>query len=101
MNQAAMMKIRKMQKEMMEAQKKIEETVYTGKSGGGMVSVSMTGAHNVVEVKIDPESFESKEDIEMIQDAIQAAFNDCIKQIEKATSEIMGGFNLGGFGGMF
>lgn len=101
MNQAAMMKIRKMQKEMMEAQKKIEETVYTGKSGGGMVSVSMTGAHNVVEVKIDPESFESKDDIEMIQDAVQAAFNDCIKQIEKATSDLMGGFNLGGFGGMF
>lgn len=101
MNQAAMMKIRKMQKEMMEAQKKIEETVYTGKSGGGMVVVSMTGAHNVVEVKIDPESFESKEDIEMIQDAIQTAFNDCIKQIEKATSDLMGGFNLGGLGGMF
>ncbi len=101
MNQAAMMKIRKMQKEMMEAQKKIEETVYTGKSGGGMVTVSMTGAHEVKEIKIDPESFESKDDIEMIEDAVKAAFNDCLKQIEKATSDLMGGFNLGGFGGMF
>jgi len=101
MNQAAMMKIRKMQKEMMEAQKRIEETVFTGTAGGGMVSVSMTGAHEVKDVKIDPESFESKDDIDMIQDALKAAFADCIAQIEKATSEAMGGFNLGGFGGLF
>ena len=100
MNQAAMMKIKKMQKEMMEAQEKIEKTVYTGTSGG-MVTVSMTGAHNVTEVKIDPEAMESKEDIEMIEDALKAAFNDCIKQIEKASQDAMGGFNLGGFGGMF
>jgi nucleoid-associated protein EbfC len=100
MNQAAMMKIKKMQKEMMEAQERIEKTVYTGTSGG-MVTVSMTGAHNVTEVKIDPEAMESKEDIEMIEDALKAAFNDCIKQIEKASQDAMGGFNLGGFGGMF
>jgi DNA-binding YbaB/EbfC family protein len=101
MNQAAMMKIRKMQKEMMEAQKRIEETVFTGTAGGGMVSVSMTGAHAVTEVKIDPEAFESKDDVDMINDALKAAFNDCIKQIEKATQDAMGGFNLGGFGGLF
>ncbi len=101
MNQAAMMKIRKMQKEMMEAQKRIEETVFTGTAGGGMVSVSMTGAHTVTEVKIDPEAFESKDDVDMINDALKAAFNDCIKQIEKATQDAMGGFNLGGFGGLF
>ena len=101
MNQAAMMKIRKMQKEMMEAQKRIEETIFTGTAGGGMVSVSMTGAHNVTEVKIDPEAFESKDDIDMINDALKAAFNDCIKQIETATQDAMGGFNLGGFGGLF
>ena len=66
-----------------------------------MVSVSMTGAHAVTEVKIDPEAFESKDDVDMINDELKAAFNDCIKQIEKATQDAMGGFNLGGFGGLF
>ena len=73
MNQAAMMKIRKMQKEMMDAQKRIAETVFTGKSGGGMVEIQMTGEHEVKSVKIDPEALESKEDIEMIEDSLVAA----------------------------
>jgi DNA-binding YbaB/EbfC family protein len=100
MNQAAMMKIRKMQKEMMEAQKRIEETVYTGKSAG-IVEVSMTGAHEVKGVKISPDAFESKDDIEMIQDALAAAFQDCISQIEKDSQEAMGAFGNMGFGGLF
>lgn len=100
MNQAAMMKIRKMQKEMMEAQKRIEETVYTGRSAG-IVEVQMTGAHEVKSVKIDPEAFESKDDIEMIQDAVAAAVQDCISQIERASQEAMGAFGNMGLGGLF
>lgn len=87
MNQAAMMKIRKMQKEMMDAQKRIAETVFTGKSGGGMVEIQMTGEHEVKSVKIDPEALESKEDIEMIEDSLVAAFDDAIKQIERDSTK--------------
>lgn len=102
MNQAAMMKIRKMQKEMMDAQKRIAETVFTGKSGGGMVEIQMTGEHEVKSVKIDPEALESKEDIEMIEDSLVAAFNDAIKQIEHETEKSLGGFSgLPGMGGLF
>ena len=102
MNQATMMRLRKMQKDMMDAQKKLQETVFTGTAGGGMVSVSMTGAHEVQEVKIDKDAFESKDDIEMIEDAVKAAFKACMDQIEKAQEEIMGPFaNMGGLGGLF
>ena len=102
MNQAAMMKIRKMQKEMMDAQKRIAETVFTGKSGGGLVEIQMTGEHEVKSVKIDPEALESKEDIEMIEDSLVAAFNDAIKQIERETEKSLGGFSgLPGMGGLF
>jgi hypothetical protein len=103
MNQATMMRLRKMQKEMMDAQKKLEETVFTGTAGGGMVTVSMTGAHKNVDVKIDHDAFESKDDIDMIEDAIKAAFADCMAQIEKANEEAMGGFSMGmgGLGGLF
>jgi DNA-binding YbaB/EbfC family protein len=100
MNQAAMMKLRKMQKEMMEAQKRIAETVFTG-TAGGVVSVKMTGEHKVVEVKIDKDAFESKDDIDMIEDSLTAAFNDCISQIEKKTEEDLGVFSQGLPGGFF
>lgn len=100
MNQAAMMKIKKMQKEMMENQKRIEETVFTGTSAG-IVTVSMKGTHEVVDVKIDADAFESKDDVEMIADAIKAATNDCIKQIDKAQEQAMGGFANMGLGGLF
>lgn len=102
MNQAAMMKIRKMQKEMMENQKRIEETVFTGKAGGGMVMVEVTGAHEVKKVTIDKDCFESKDDIEMIEDSIVAAFNDAMKQIDAETEKSLGGLSgMPGLGGLF
>ena len=70
MNQQAMMRLKKMQKQMMEAQEKLESTVFQGTAGGGMVTVEVKGTHEVVSVKIDPDALESKEDIEMIEDTI-------------------------------
>ena len=63
MNQQAMMRLKKMQKQMMDAQKQLEETVFTGTAGGGMVTVQVKGTHEVVSVTIDPDALESKEDI--------------------------------------
>ena len=67
---------------MMDAQKRIAETVFTGTAGGGMVEVKMTGEHEVKSVKIDPEAFESKDDIEMIEDTIVAAYNAYVEYIQ-------------------
>lgn len=99
MNQAALMKLKKLQKQMEEAQAKLEQTIFTG-SAGGIVTVMMKGNNEVVSVKIDKEAFESKDDIEMIEDSIVAAINDAKKKIEKETAAIMGPF-AGGMPGMF
>ena len=87
MNQQAMMKLRKMQKQMQEAQARLEETVYEGTAGGGMVKVNVKGSHEVLSVVIDPEAFESKDDIEMIQDTIVAALNDAVKNFMEMSKE--------------
>ncbi|MDE7263496.1 MAG: YbaB/EbfC family nucleoid-associated protein [Anaeroplasmataceae bacterium] len=100
MNQQAMMRLRKMQKQMEEAQQKLESTVFTGTAGGGMVVVEVKGTHEVVSVKIDPDALESKEDIEMIEDTIVAALNDASKKIEAESQKALGAFG-GGFGGLF
>ena len=53
MNPAMMNKIRKMQKEMMEAQKRLEESIFTGTAGGGMVKVEVKGDKTVLSIDID------------------------------------------------
>ena len=73
MNQQAMLRLKKMQKEMMAKQNELMETVFTGTAGGGMVEVKVKGDHTVVSINVDEDAFESKEDIEMIQDSIVAA----------------------------
>ncbi len=94
MNQQQMMKFRKMQKQMMEAQEKLEQTVFTGTAGGGVVSVTVKGNHEVVAVNIDKEAIE--DDLEMVQDMIVLALNDANKKIEAESQKLLGGF--GGLG---
>ena len=100
MNQQAMMRLKKMQKQMMDAQKQLEETVFTGTAGGGMVTVQVKGTHEVLSVTIDPDALESKEDIEMIQDTIVAALNDANRKLDSESQKLLGGFG-GGLGGLF
>ena len=100
MNQQAMMRLKKMQKQMMDAQKQLEESVFTGTAGGGMVTVEVKGTHEVLSVTIDPDALESKEDIEMIQDSIVAALNDANRKLESESQKLLGGFG-GGLGGLF
>lgn len=95
MNQQAMMRLKKMQKQMMEAQEKLESTVFTGTAGGGVVTVQVKGSHEVVSVEIDPEAL--SDDLEMVQDMIVIAINDANKKIEAETQKTMGAFG-GGLG---
>ena len=98
MNQQQMMKLRKMQKQMMEAQEKIETSIYKGTAGGGVVTAEVKGNHEVVKVTIDPEALD---DIEMVQDMIVIAVNEANKKIEEESQKLLGGFgNIGGLGGL-
>ena len=95
MNQQQMMRLRKMQKQMEEAQAKLESTIFTGTAGGGVVSAEVKGDHTIVSVTIDPEA--ASDDIEMVQDMIVLAINDANKKIDAESQKLLGGFG-GGFG---
>ncbi len=64
-------------------------------SGGGMVTVAMSGQKSVLSVKIDPEV---AGDVEMLQDMVMAACNEASKKVDEAvqqkTSGILGGLGL-------
>jgi DNA-binding YbaB/EbfC family protein len=75
-------------------QKKLEETVVEGSSGGGSVVVKMDGRKQVLSMKIDPEAVKSG-DVEMLQDLVTAAINGASRKVDEAMQSSMGGM-LGG-----
>jgi len=77
-------------------QKKMEETVVEGSSGGGSVTVRMDGRKQVLSIKIDPEATKAA-DLEMLQDLITAAINGAGRKVDEAMQSTMGGM-LGGMG---
>lgn len=79
-------------------QKKMEQTVVEGSSGGGSVIVKMDGRKQVLSVKIDPEAVKSG-DVEMLQDLILAALNEASRRIDSQMQSTVGGM-LSGLGGL-
>lgn len=83
-------------KDMQENMKNIQ---VTGTSGGDMVKIVMNGQFQVKELKIAPEIYDSG-DIEMVQDLIVAALNDCLNKVKEITQNEMtkatGGINIMG-----
>ena len=90
MNQAAMIKqAQKMQQEMLRMQEEQENKTFTAQSGGGMVSATVNGKHELVELKVNPEAVDP-EDVEMLQDLILAAINDAMNKASDLANTEMG-----------
>ena len=75
-------------------QKQMEEMRVEATAGGGMVTVTMNGAKQILSLKIDPEAV-SKDDVEMLQDLILAAINDAQRKVEDTLQQQMSGM-MGG-----
>jgi DNA-binding YbaB/EbfC family protein len=87
-------KMLKTAKEMQERlQKELAELRIEGTSGGGMVNVVLDGQKNLISVRLDPEVV-NKDDIEMLQDLILAAFNDASAKVDEHMSQKLS--SLGG-----
>ena len=100
MNQAAMMKqAQKMQQDLLRMQEEQENKTYTAKAGGGMVSATVNGKHEVVSLEINPEAVDP-DDVEMLQDMVIAAINEAMRNADadaaQNMSRLTGGLNLGG-----
>ena len=102
MNKQAMLRIKRLQQEMIQTQKEIESTEFSASSGP--VTLVMYGKKEIKSVSIDKEfEFEDKDDIEMIEDAIVALSRQLISEIEEYTEEKMSKYTsmFGGMGGLF
>ena len=100
MNQAAMMKqAQKLQQEMIRMQQEQEAKTFTANAGGGMVSATVNGKHELLGLEINPEAVDP-DDVEMLQDMILAAVNEAMRTADAEAannmSRLTGGLNLGG-----
>jgi len=78
--QALMRQAQKMQEDMKRIRDEIDNSEYTSSVGGGMVEVTMYGNKTVKRVAIKPEVVDP-EDVEMLEDLVASAVNDCISKI--------------------
>lgn len=88
-----MQQAQRMQESMQRAQEEIGRLEVTGQAGGGLVSVVMSGRHEVRRVTIDRQLF--ADDPEMAEDLVAAAINDAVNRIAAETQERMGGMTAG------
>ena len=99
--QAKMRQVQKMQDEIRAKQDELEAREYTGTASGEMVTVTMTGKHEVTAIKIKPEAVDP-DDLEMLEDLIAAAVNSAVAAVDKDSDEEMakmtGGMNIPGLG---
>ena len=100
MNQAAMMKqAQKMQQEMLRMQQEQEAKTFSASAGGGVVSATVNGKHELVNIEIKPEAVDP-DDVEMLQDMVLAAVNEALRTADAEAasnmSRLTGGLNLGG-----
>ena len=100
MNQSAMLKqAQKMQQEMLRMQEEQENKTFSATAGGGMVSATVNGKHEVLNLTIKPEAVDP-DDVEMLQDTIIAAVNEAMRNADSDASNTMsrltGGLNLSG-----
>jgi DNA-binding YbaB/EbfC family protein len=77
------------QNQMLKAQAEFEASTVEASAGGGAVKVVLQGNHKVQSIAIAPEVVDP-DDVDMLQDLVMAAFNECIDKLEAARSEAMG-----------
>ena len=76
-------------------QEKMQQITVEASSGGGSVTVKMSGQKQLLSVAIEPEVVKSG-DIEMLQDLVMAAVNEAVRKVDDAVKSSLGGM----FGGM-
>ena len=79
-------------------QRQVNSVTVEASAGGGMVTVKMNGQKQVVDVKVEPDVFASK-DQEMLQDLIRAAVNEAGRRVDEELANQMKNL-AGGIPGM-
>ena len=94
-----MKQAQRMQRQVEEASKQLEEQEVTATAGGGAVEITMSGKKEVTKVKLSEEVVDP-DDIEMLEDLIVAATNEALRKVDERSQQSMSAIT-GGLGGGF
>lgn len=99
MNMNMMKQAQKMQQELLKMQQEMETKEFSATAGGGMVTATVNGKHELTALHIEPEAVDP-DDVEMLQDMVIAAVNEAMRSAEAdsaaSMSKLTGGLNLNG-----
>ena len=90
---------KQMQEQIAKMQEELEQQEIESSSGGGAITVTITGKQMITALKINPDAVDL-EDIELLEDMIMAAINEGIRKSQEMVStemaRITGGLNIPG-----
>ncbi|HYA48224.1 MAG TPA: YbaB/EbfC family nucleoid-associated protein [Burkholderiales bacterium] len=75
-------------------QKEMAEMRVEGTSGGGMVTVVLDGQKHLLSLRLEPEVV-NRDEVDMLQDLVVAAFNDAVAKVDEALGAKLGGLTGG------
>ncbi len=88
-----------LQKQMQKMQEELESSTFEATVGGGMVKAVVSGKQRVESLEINPEAVDP-EDVDMLQDLVQAAINEALDKSQESASSrlsgLTGGMNIPG-----
>ncbi|MFL5935396.1 MAG: YbaB/EbfC family nucleoid-associated protein [Gaiellaceae bacterium] len=88
-----------MQDQMQKAQAELDNESVEASAGGGMVTVTASGAGDIKQIKIDPKAIDP-DDPEMLADMVLAAVNEAIRSARSLQESKLGGVAGGALGGL-
>ena len=98
MNLGNLMKeAKKMQADMEKSQAELATKEFEASSGGGAVTVKVSGEKVIKEIKIKPEVVDP-DDVEMLEDLILTCTNEALRQVDSAQAQSLGKYNIPGLG---
>ncbi len=94
-----MKQAQKLQAKMVEMQAELGNRTVSAQAGGGMVEAVVNGRQELLSLRIDPEVV-APDDVEMLQDLIQAAINEALNRSREMMSaemaKLTGGMQIPG-----
>jgi nucleoid-associated protein EbfC len=94
-----MQQMGQMQEQMQKAQDELEHETVESSAGGGMVTVTASGAGDIRQIKIDPKAIDP-DDPELLADMVLAAVNEAIRSARSLQESKLGGLAGGALGGL-
>src|SRR5947207_5120254 len=97
--QKLMQQAQQMQEQMAQAQEELANETVEASAGGGMVTVTATGALEIKEIKIAPEAIDP-DDPDLLADMVLAAVNEAIRSAQSLVESKLGSAMSGLGGGL-